>query len=217
MFFLVLTAVLATGSLGPPVRYEGFQMSPPKAFHMARLDLFHGTHVGAIGGSSYLAAALLDGDGEDAASLLLTVVDGSLDIGPGIRDTLATQVANQFKTDLDQRFTLERVDVVPGQRIEVRGSVRSGSQARQILVAAFPGAGKHTVAIFSVPTGRWDELRASIADSLDSYRIETTSNQPPPRRWAFAFASLIAALLVVSVGLWRRRRASRVEIDRPSE
>ena len=184
---------------------------------MARLDLFHGTRVGSIGGNAYLAAALLDGDGEDAASLLLTVVDSSLDIGPGVRDTLATQVANQFKTDLDQRFTLERVDVVPGQRVEVRGSVRSGSQARQILVAAFPGEGKHTVAIYSVPTGRWDELRAPIADSLDSYRVETASNQPPSRRWALAFASLIAALLVVSFGLWRRRRARRVETDRPSE
>ena len=87
----------------------------------------------------------------------------------------------------------------------------------ELRVAAFPGEGKHTVAIFSVPTGRWDELRASIADSLDSYRVENASNQPPPRRWALAFASLIAALLVVSVGLWRRRRASRVEVEPRAE
>ena len=176
---------------------------------MARLDLFHGTRVGSVGGSSYLAAALLDGDGEDAASLLLSVVETPLSIGPGVRDALATQVVAELKNELDQRFVLERADVVPNQRVEVRGSIRAGSQARQVLVAAFPGETRHTVAIFSVPTGRWDELRAVIADSLDSYRAEPVSNQAPSRRWALAFASLLAAGFVVSIGLWRRRRAAR--------
>lgn len=216
MFFLVLISALAANdALGPPVRHEGFQLRPPKAFHMARLDLFHGTRVGSVGGTSYLAAALLDGDGEDAASLLLTVVEAPLTIGPGVRDTLATQVVAELKDELDQRFVLERADVVPNQRVEVRGSIRAGSQARQLLIAAYPGEVRHTVAIFSVPTGRWDELRASITDSLDSYRAEAVSNQAPSRRWALAFASLIAALFIASVGLWRRRRANRVETTRP--
>jgi len=210
VFFLALLTVMnATDGLGPPVRHEGFQLRPPKAFHMARLDLFHGTRVGSVGGSSYLAAALLDGDGEDAASLLLSVVEAPLAIGPGVRDALATQVVAELKNELDQRFVLERADVVPNQRVEVRGSIRAGSQARQVLIAAFPGENRHTVAIFSVPTGRWDELRAVIADSLDSYRAEPVSNQAPSRRWALAFASLLAAGFVVSVGLWRRRRTAR--------
>lgn len=204
-------AVLAAAEvLGPPVRHEGFSLSPPKAFHMARLDLFHGTHIGSLGGTGTLAAALLDGEGEDAASLMLIVVEAPFTIGPGVRDTLATSVATEFKNALDLRFVLERADVVPNQRVEVRGSVRAGSQARQILVAAFPGEVRHTVAIFSVPTGRWSELRAPIADSLNSYRVEGASGQVPHRRWALGFASLLAALLVISVGLWRRRRARRL-------
>ncbi len=199
----------AFDSLGPPIRGEGFQVSPPKAFHMGRLDLFHGTHAGAVGGSSsFLAAALIDGDGEDAASMLVTVVDAPLSIGPGARDTLSTQVVKELKVDLDQKFALDRADVVPNQRVEVRGSIRSGSQARQILVAAFPGEVKHTVVIFSVPTGRWDELRAPIGDALDSYRADAVTNQTPSGRWALGFALLIAALLVTSIGLWRRRKTS---------
>ncbi len=205
----MLAVLTATDSLGAPLRHEGFSIRPPKAFHMARLDLFHGTKVGSIGGSSYLAAALLDGDGEDAASMLLTVVDAPLDIGLGVRDTLATDVSKELKDELDQKFMLERADVVPNQRVEVRGSIRAGSQARQILVAAFPGEAKHTVAIFSVPTGRWDELRAAIADSLDSYRVESAGGQAPPRRWALGFAALLGATFVVSVGLSRRRRSER--------
>ncbi len=210
-FLLLLGALGASDALGPPVRHEGFQMSPPRAFHMARLDLFHGTHVGGVGGASYLAAALVDGEGEDAASLLLSVVEAPFSIGPGVRDSLATDVAKHFKDELDQRFVLERADVVngPGARVEVRGTVRAGSQARQILVAAFPGDVRHTVAVFSVPTGRWDDVRASITDSLDSYRFDTPQGALTPRRWGLGAATLFGALLIVSIGLWRRRRADR--------
>ena len=74
--------LLSAAPLGPVLRQDGFQMKPPSSFRMARMDLFHGTQAGTIssapGATRYLSAALVDGEGEDATSILISVVDAPL-------------------------------------------------------------------------------------------------------------------------------------------
>lgn len=177
---------------------------------MARMDLYHGTRVATVSQSSsaprYLSAALMDGDGEDAATMLVSVVEEPLSLGPSSRDDASTAVLRHFRDELELPFVLERADVRTGAsaRVEVLGSVREGSQLRRILVAAWPGEVRHMVVLFSVPSGRWESLKAAIDESLDTMR--TDSSQGPSRSWRWAFATLIAALLVLSIGLWRRRQ-----------
>lgn len=207
---LLLVASLGSDALGPPLKQDGYQLAPPKAFRMARMDLFHGTRVGGVTAAGdaprFLSAALLDGEGEDAASLLLSVVEARFSLGPGARDELSTAVVRHFKEDLGLRFALDRADVVDG-RVEVLGSVREGSQLRQILVVAWPGEGRHVVAIASVPSGRWDELRGVLRESFSTFRFDASAG--PPREWRVAFLALMGALLLTSIGLWRRRKALR--------
>jgi hypothetical protein len=210
------STVLGTGLLGPPLRQDGYQVRPPSSFHMARMDLFHGTRAGSVTTSSatprYLSAALLDRDGEDAATMLIAIIEAPLSLGPSSRDELSTAVLRHFRDELDQPFVLERADV-QGQaapRVQVLGSVRQGSQLRRILVAAFPGEGRHVVVLFSVPSGRWDELKPTLEASLDTLRPELTT-AGPPRQWRWAFAALMASLLLLSIGLWKRRQAARSE------
>lgn len=208
------SAPLGTG-LGPVLRQDGFQLKPPRSFRMARMDLFHGTQVGTISVSpsapKYLSAALIDGDGEDAASLLVSVVDATLSLGPSSRDELSTAVVRHLRDELGQPFQLERAEVRNG-RVEVLGSVRQASQLRRILVAAWPGESRHVVAICSAPSGRWEALAPVLSDSFDTMKVEPVSSPRPPQRLLWAFAALVAALLLISVGLWRRRQATRKAI-----
>lgn len=205
---VALLVVSGANTLGPPLRQDGFQLRPPANFRMARMDLFHGTQVGAVGGPGYLSAALVDGDGENASSLLLAVVDTSLSLGPSSRDTLSTAVVKHFNDMLAQPFALERAEVVSG-RVQVLGSIRQGSQLRRVMVAAWPGDGRHVVAVASVTSGRWDELAPQLAESFESLRVEAPVTARPPRQLVWAAAALAASLLLVSVGLWRRRQAAR--------
>lgn len=179
---------------------------------MARMDLFHGTHAGSITTTSaprFLSAALIDRDGEDAATMAVSVIETSFSLGPAARDALATAALRHFRDDLDMPFVLERADV-RGQssRVEVLGSVRQGSQLRRILVATFPGELRHVVVVFSVPSGRWDELRPDLEASLDTLRLEPVGSGPP-REWRLAFLALVGSLLALSVGLWKRRQSRR--------
>ncbi len=204
----------AAEPLGPVVRQDGFQFKPPKAFRMARMDLFHGTHVGAVtrnvAVTRYLSAALLDGEGEDAASLLLSVIEEPLTLGPSSRDEFSTAVVRHVHDELGQPFQLERAEVTNG-RVEVLGSIRQGSQLRRVLVAAWPGEGRHVVALCSAPAGRWEALAPVLAESFSSLKLEPVSSSRLPQRYVWAFATLVAAMLMISVGLWRRRQASRSE------
>lgn len=214
MHLLLLLALAATDSLGPPLRQDGYLIRPPRSFYMARMDLFHGTRVGTVSADPkaqrFLSAALIDGDGEDAASILISAIEAPLRLGPSSRDDLSTAVLRHFRDDLGLPFVLERADVEtgPAPRVEVLGSVREGSQLRRILIAAFPGESRHFVVLASVPSGRWDPLKTIIGESLDTMRLEASS-QGPPRQWRWAFAALVASLLALSIGLWRRRQLSR--------
>lgn len=212
----LLWVVLAAGELlGPPIRQDGLTVRPPRQFHLARMDLFHGTRVIGVGGRDgaprYLSAALMDGEGEDAATMLISVIEEPLRLGPNARDDAATAVMKHLRDELGLEFTLERADVVTGlaARVEVRGSVREGAQLRKILVALFAGDARRPVVLFSVPSGRWDGLVPALAESLDSMRVDQAPG--PSRSLALAFAVLVGAALLTSVGLWRRRAARRRE------
>lgn len=214
MSALVLSLLLgvAPDSLGQVVRQDGFQFRPPAAFRMARMDLFHGTRAGSVARSSsssrYLAAALIDGDGEDAASLLFSVVEETVVLGPSSRDEFSTAVVRHFTDELGQPFQLERAQVTDG-RVEVLGAIRQGSQLRRVLVVVWPGEGRHLVGMASAPSGRWDELLPAIDASFDSLKEDPSISARPPQRYVWAFVALLAALLMISIGLWRRRQAAR--------
>ncbi|MFT3708301.1 MAG: hypothetical protein QM817_11665 [Archangium sp.] len=209
---MLLLLAASPDALGQVVRQDGFQFRPPAAFRMARMDLFHGTRVGSVARSSasqrYLAAALIDGDGEDAASLLFSVVEETVVLGPSSRDEFSTAVVRHVHDELGQPFQLERVQVTDG-RIEVLGSIRQGSQLRRILIAIWPGEGRHLVAMASAPSGRWDELAPLIDASFDSLKEDPSISARPPQRYVWAFVALLAALSMISIGLWRRRQANR--------
>lgn len=212
---VLLFLLSADGStLGPLLRQDAFQFRPPRTFRMARMDLFHGTLVGTVTSEPqaprYLSAALVDGDGEDAASLLVSVIEAPLTLGPSARDGLSTAVLRHVRDELGQPFQLERVEVTHG-RVEVIGAVRQGSQLRRLLVAAWPGEQRHVVALASVPSGRWDALSPVLEESLDTLRVEPVASARPPQRLLWAFAALLAAALLVSVGLWRRRQVARAQ------
>ena len=208
---LLLAVVLTADVLGPPIRQELFTLRPPKGFRMARLDLFRSSRVGAISKADEaprrLLAVLVDTDGEDSAALVIASVDEPFRSSSGARDELSAAVAKHFSSELGLKFALERVEVVQGQspRVEVIGSVREGSQLRQIVVAAWPGEVKHAVVMFSVPSGRYDVLAESIRASLDSFHVDP-AGAPTSRALAWAVAALVASALMASVGLWRRRR-----------
>jgi hypothetical protein len=215
MWSAVALLLLSADGLGPVLRQDGFQMKPPRNFRMARMDLFHGTQVGTISLSPaaprYLSAALIDGDGEDAASILISVVDATLSLGPSSRDDLSTAVVRHLRDELGQPFQLERAEVTNG-RVEVLGSVRQGSQLRRILVAAWPGDSRHVVALCSAPSGRWEAMAPVLSESFDSLKVEPVLLPRPPQRLVWAFAALVGAALLISVGLWRRRQAARKAI-----
>lgn len=209
----LLWLVLSAGELlGPPIRQDGLSVRPPKEFRLARMDLFHGTRVIGVGSRTdaarYLSAALMDGEGEDAATMLISVIEEPLRPGPNARDEAATAVMKHLRDELGLEFTLERADVVTGSatRVEVHGSVREGAQLRKVLVAQYAaGDSRRAVVLFSVPSGRWDRLAPAVSESLDTMRVDQVAG--PSRSLALAFAVLVGAALLTSVGLWRRRTA----------
>lgn len=211
LVLIVSTVAWAGADLGQVVRQDGFQFKPPRSFRMGRMDLFHGTQAATVTRRAstprYLSAALIDGEGEDAASLLVALVEDTLLLGPNSRDELSTATVRHFRDELGQPFQLERTEVNHG-RIEVLGSIREGSQLRRILVAAWPGEGRHVVMTVSVPSGRWDALSPELSESFDTMKVEPLG-AGPPRRYLWAIVALLGALLMFSVGLWRRRQSAR--------
>ncbi|MBL9039174.1 MAG: hypothetical protein JNG84_11700 [Archangium sp.] len=199
----LVVAVLLGETLGPPVRHDGVTLRPPSGFRAARLDVFHGSRAGNVGGPGYVASALVDGDGEDAATMVLSIVEGPFSVGLGARDVLATAVVAHFRDVLEQPLALDRVEVIDG-RVEVHGTLRDGGQARHVVISAFEGSARHLVVLVSVPTGRWQQLAPVIAASLESVRSDPQA--PSPKALAGALLASTAALLAVSMAVWRQRR-----------
>ena len=154
----------------------------------------------------WLAAALVDGDSEEAASLLVCVVEAPFAVGPGARDELSAAAVHHFNDELGLKLSMERAELVAGAAPHVRvlGSVRQGSQLRKVVIAAFPGEARHLVVTFSAPSGRYESLEKVLWESLDSVRSDGAPSAAP-RTVAWAALALVGSLLAASIGLWRRR------------
>lgn len=211
---MLLLTLSGAELLGAPLRQDGFQVRPPRSFRMTRMPLFHGTRAGvvAVAGAPSaprsLSAALIDGEGEDAATMAIAVIDAPFSLSPSARDEVSAAVLRHLRDELAMPFVLEGAEVkgVSAPRVQVLGSIRQGSQLRRVLAAAFPGEIRHAVVLFTMPSGRWDEERSTLEASLETFRLDA----PPPglsRQWRWALVALTSSLLAVSAGLWRRRKA----------
>lgn len=210
-----MLVALAAADLGSPLRQDGFSLRPPEGFRMVRMDLYHGTGAGAVavdpGSPGYLSAALTDGEGPDAASLIVATVEESFDATPSMRDDFSTAVVRHFAEALETPMSLQRAELVrgPSPRIEVLGTVKQHDQVRSVLVAGMEGSGRHAVITFSVPTGRFEAMLPVLRQSLDSFRAEGAPAHQRSRSLAGAAAVLFALLLFASWSVWRRRRRLR--------
>jgi hypothetical protein len=203
----VLVAVIAT--LGTPLRHDGFSFRPPEGFRKARMELFQGTRAGAIpldwARPRYLAAALIDGEEEDAGSMLVAVVDETFEANPSTREAFSAAVVKHFADELGKPLALERAWLVrgPSPRVEVVGTIREQDQLRRVLVVGMEGENRHAVITASVPSGRFEELLPKLRASLDTYRPDSAPGLG--RNLAGSVAALLGLGLFASWWLWRRR------------
>jgi hypothetical protein len=210
---LFILALGASPLLGGELRQEGYALRPPAGFVLQRIDGFQGTAAAALEvstGAKSLSAVLADGEGPEAASLLVARVDSSFDAHPAKRDEVSGEVMRHFAEGLGMPFALEGAHAVAGSspRIEVLGTVHQEGQARHVLVAVLAGEGRHTVITFSVPSGRYQALAPALAASLDTFRADPPATSPLSRGVAGAVAGGLAGAILVSVALWRKRRSA---------
>jgi hypothetical protein len=207
--------LLGAGPLGTELRQDGYSLRPPREFTMARMELFKATRAGAMSASPsvarMLSAALVDRPGQDSASMLVAVVDGSFQATPAGRDEFSTAVVRHFSDELRLVLAMDRAELITGgaPRVEVFGTVRHEGQLRNVVVAGMAGKGRHAVITFSLPTGRWAELSPQIRASLDSFRNDSPSAREIPRGVAGAAVGTLAGALIASLAIWRRRRRGR--------
>ena len=208
-----LLGVLLSGAgpIGIELRQDGYSLRPPSDFTKAYPSLFQGTRALAptvsASSSGMLSAFLVDRTGQDAASMVVSIVDGSLAAAPAARDEFSTAVVRHFSDELGLALAMDRAELVTegAPRVEVLATLRQAGQLRNVLVAGMAGKGRHAVISFSVPSGRWGELRPQIRASLDSFRNEPSSKEMP-RTVAGAAAGALVGTLVASFALWRRRQ-----------
>jgi hypothetical protein len=214
---VISTALIAAvPPLGTELRRDGYVIRPPRDFAMGRMDLVRGTRAGAVSSSPEatraLSAALVDRPGQDAAAMLISIVEGPLQATPAAREEFSAATVRHFAETLNLPWAMDRADLIGDApaRIEVTGHVRHQGQVRKVLVAGMAGKSSHAVVFFSVPTARWSELSPQIRASLDSFRSEGPSDRELPRGAAGAAAGALAGALLASIAIWRRRRrASR--------
>ncbi len=204
--------LLAAAPLGTPLRQDGFTVRPPESFRMMRMGPLQGSWVGVIPGEEgvigFLSAALVDGEGADAASMLVSVLEGSFESDPPTRDVFSSATVRHFNETLGTPLSLEQVELVREgvRRIEVRGTVRQQDQLRRILVAGMEGEGRYVVITFSVPSGRYEALLPALRASLDSFRADSPPSSKLSRSMAGTAATVLALALFGSWSLWSRRR-----------
>jgi hypothetical protein len=213
---LLSAGLIAAVPLGTELRRDGYVIRPPRDFVMGRMDLFRGTRAGAVSSAPEvtraLSAALVDRPGQDAAAMLISIVEGPLQATPAAREEFSAATVRHFSDNLNLPLAMDRADLISDSpaRIEVTGHVRHEGQVRQILVAGMAGKSSHVVLLFSIPTGRWSELAPQVRGSLESFRFEEPPDRELPRGAAGAAAGALAGALVASIAIWRRRkRASR--------
>ncbi|XXF74992.1 hypothetical protein P2318_18135 [Myxococcaceae bacterium GXIMD 01537] len=209
----MLTAglLMAQGALGSELRRDGYGLRPPEGFRMERLERYAGSRVGAVAlepsAGRSLSAALADGEGADAAVLLVAVVEGTFSASPSERDGFGAAVVQHFGRELGLTLVPERVERFggPAARVEVLGTVREEGQVRTVLVAGLASEGRHVVVTVSAPAERWEALAPRVRASLETFRMETAHPGPWSRGLAGAVAGALGGALVVSYTAWRRR------------
>ncbi|WP_375761580.1 hypothetical protein [Corallococcus exercitus] len=214
MLLPVLTGVWLSlsGALGTELRRDGYSFRPPDTFRMSRWERYAGSQAGAVAEDGVrtraLSAALADGEGPDAATFLIAVVEGSFSASPSERDAFSTAVMQHFQRELGVALTPERVDRVGGPvpRVELLGTLREAGQVRTVLVTALASEGRHAVVTVSAPADRWDAMAPRVRASLETFRMEAPVTGVVSRRLAGALAGTLAGALLVSYAAWRRRR-----------
>ncbi|WP_254614756.1 hypothetical protein [Myxococcus sp. CA056] len=208
--------LLLSGALGSELRRDGYVLRPPERFHMVRWEPYVGSVAGAVSldaeATRSLSAALADGEGPEAATMLVSVVERSFSASPSERDDFASAVMQHFQRELGVTLSPERVDRVGGivPRVEVLGTLREAGQVRTVLVAGLASEGRHVVVVVSAPAVRWESLAPGVRASLDTFRLEaTTAPGVVPRRVLGALAGALAGALVASYAAWRRMRAGQ--------
>lgn len=213
---IIVIALLAAG-LGTPLRQDGYTIRPPQGFRLAKMDLFHGTRAGAVAalgedGERSLSAALVDGEGTDAATMLVAVVGRPFDATPSNRDAFTTAAMKHFADELGMPLTLVRSDLQGGpssKRVEVVGTLKQQDQLRTIVLAAMEGDPRHAVVTFSVPSARFDALWPDLRASLDSFRADPPPGAAIPTSAVWTIAVALVLALFASWRLWRRRARLR--------
>jgi hypothetical protein len=218
---VALLGTLGLSSLGTPLRLDGYTFRPPAGFRMAPMDLYQGTRAGAIGpkhAPRALSAALTDGEGTGAATVLVALVEGSFSATPSARDDFATAAMVHFREELGSTLSLERAELIRGAapRVEVLGTLKDHGQVRHVLTAAFEGDGRYAVITASIPSGRLEALAPALTASMDSFR-QDPGGGVISRAVAGGAASLCVFALITSWVLWRRRqRLARADLGLPS-
>lgn len=124
-----------------------YSIRPPAGFRMVRQEPYAGTRAGAVapqrGVQRSLSASLSDGDGAEAAMLLVAVVEGTFSASPSERDGFAAAVVRHFDEELGMTLVPERVERVmePVPRVEVLGTLKEAGQVRTVLVAGLASEG----------------------------------------------------------------------------
>ncbi|QSQ18166.1 hypothetical protein JY572_07080 [Myxococcus landrumensis] len=205
--------LLWSGALGSELRRDGYVLRPPEGFHMVRWEPYAGSVAGAVSldpeAGRALSAALSDGEGPDAAMMLVSVVERGFSASPAERDDFASAVMQHFQRELGMSLAPERVDRVGGvaPRVEVLGTLRDAGQVRTVLVAGLASEGRHAVVVVSAPAVRWESLAPGVRASLETFRLEpTTAPGVVPRRVLGALAGALAGALLASYAAWRRKR-----------
>jgi hypothetical protein len=200
-------------SLGTPLRQDGYFLRPPQGFVMGRMELFQGTRALAVSRSPFaekrLSAALVDGEGEDAAALVIAIVEAPFEASPSSRDELSASVMNHFNEELGLKLLMERAELLQGppSRIEVLGTLRQEDQVRTVLVTAISGTHRHAVITASAPSGRWASIAPAVRACLDTFRYEGASAGQGSRGLAWGLVMVVGLALIASlVALWQRRR-----------
>lgn len=214
MFLAALAAslLLTQGALGSELRKDGYGFQPPEGFVMVRPEPFAGSRAGAVtlepDRPRFLSAALSDGEGPEAAVLLVSVVEETFSASPSERDDFSAAVVRHFERELGLALTPERVDrrMGPVPRVEVLGTLREAGQVRTVLVVGLASMGRHAVVMVSAPAVRWEALAPQVQASLETFRMEAPAHVGLSNRTTGALAGALAGAMVASYMAWRRRR-----------
>jgi hypothetical protein len=210
---IILAASTATPELGTELRRHGYAFRPPAGFSLMPMERFRGTQVGVVRGEEgdgLFSAALIDGAGEDAATIWVAEVPGTLEVSPAARDDFSAAVMRHLNQELGLSVAMERSSTTsgPAPRIELVGTLRREGQLRRILVAGIAGSGRHLVITASAPADRLDAMMPALSASLDTVVMERRPGMDRSSREVLGVGAmgLLGALLASMV---IRRRVLR--------